>query len=172
MIFHNFHRIFNNPDFDKNPFRHTILILRQEVRTVLVGRYLHAIDQKGRVIVPAKLRAQLGETFVVAAVLDRCITVYSMDEWDKLQGKLAEMPISKARKLQRYLSSNADEATVDAQGRILVPKHLLAYAGIEGEALFTGAGNRAEIWNPASYEQSMSDMTADEVEAEFTELGF
>ena len=139
---------------------------------MLVGRYLHAIDQKGRVIVPAKLRAQLGETFVVAAVLDRCITVYSMDEWDKLQAKLAEMPISQARKLQRYLSSNADEATVDAQGRILVPKHLLAYAGIEGEALFAGAGNRAEIWNPAAYEQSMSEMTADEVEAEFMELGF
>ncbi len=143
----------------------------KEVRTV-VGRFLHAIDQKGRVIVPAKLRAQLGETFVVAAVLDRCITVYSMEEWDKLQAKLSEMPISKARRLQRYLSSNADEATVDAQGRILIPKHLLAYANIEGEALFAGAGNRAEIWNPAAYEQSMLEMTADEVEAEFAELGF
>ena len=74
------------------------------------------------------LRAQLGETFVAAAVLDHCITLYSPDEWEKLQERLAEMPLSQARKLQRYLASNAEEVQVDAQGRILLPRHLLAYA--------------------------------------------
>ena len=94
----------------------------------MLGRHLHAVDVKGRVIVPSKLHAQLGETFVAAAVLDHCITLYSPDEWEKLQERLAEMPLSQARKLQRYLASNAEEVQVDAQGRILLPRHLLAYA--------------------------------------------
>lgn len=138
----------------------------------LLGRHLHNVDIKGRVIVPSKLRAQLGETFVAAAVLDHCITLYAPDAWDRLQEKLAEMPMSQARKLQRYLASNAEEVQVDAQGRILLPRHLLAYASIEKEALFAGAGPRAEIWNPAAYEENMCDMTSEEVEAEFVQLGF
>ena len=138
----------------------------------LLGRHLHNVDVKGRVIVPSKLRAQLGETFVAAAVLDHCITLYAPEAWDQLQEKLADMPMSQARKLQRYLASNAEEVQVDAQGRILLPRHLLAYANIEKEALFAGAGPRAEIWNPAAYEENMSDMTSEEVEAEFVQLGF
>ena len=99
-------------------------------------------------------------------------TLMSKIEDTALQEKLAEMPMSQARKLQRYLASNAEEVQVDAQGRILLPRHLLAYANIEKEALFAGAGPRAEIWNPAAYEENMSDMTSEEVEAEFVQLGF
>ena len=139
---------------------------------MLYGRYQHNIDVKGRIFVPAKIREKLGETFIAAAVMDHCISLYSMDEWDKLQQGLAEMPFTKARKLQRYLSSNADEVQVDSQGRILLPKHLLAYASLEKEALVIGAGNRAEIWNPVNYEQESSLMTPEEVENEFMELGF
>lgn len=138
----------------------------------MLGRFQHSLDTKNRVIVPAKMRAQLGETFVAAAVLDHCISLYSSDEWEKLQTRISEMPFSKARKLQRYLSSNADELQVDAQGRVILPKHLLEYSGIRKDALFVGAGPRAEIWNPDSYESNMSDMTSEEVEAEFIELGF
>ena len=138
----------------------------------LLGRHLHTLDAKGRVIVPSKLRAQLGETFIAAAVLDHCITLYSPDAWESLQERLAEMPMSQARKLQRYLASNAEEVQVDAQGSALLPRHLLSYASLEKEALFVGAGPRAEIWNPAAYEENMSDMTSEEVEAEFKELGF
>ena len=61
---------------------------------------------------------------------------------------------------------------IDSQGRILLPKHLLEYASLEKEALVIGAGNRAEIWNPVSYEADMGSMTSEEVEAEFMELGF
>ena len=138
----------------------------------MLGRHQHTVDIKGRVIVPSKLRAGLGETFVAAAVLDHCISLYSLDEWAKLQERLAEMPLSQSRKLQRYLASNAEEVQVDAQGRILLPRHLLAYAAVEKEALFVGVGPRAEIWNPAAYEENMSDMTSEEVEAEFIQLGF
>ena len=138
----------------------------------MLGRFKHTLDTKNRVIVPAKMRTQLGETFVAAAVLDHCISLYSAEEWEKLQGKLAEMPFSKTRTLQRYLSSNAVELETDNQGRVILPKNLLEYANIEKEALFVGAGPRAEIWNPASFDDNMANMTSEEVEAEFIELGF
>ncbi len=139
---------------------------------MLYGRFHHTVDAKGRMFVPAKLRDKLGGTFIAAAVMDHCICLYSLDEWEKLQEGLAQKPMTQARKLQRYLSANAEDVQVDAQGRILLPRHLLAYARLEKEALVIGAGNRAEIWNPAAYEEDIDSMTSEEVEAEFAELGF
>ena len=139
---------------------------------MLYGKFQHNIDAKGRLFVPAKLREKLGETFIAAAVMDHCVCLYSEEEWDKLLEGLSQMPLTKSRKLQRYLSANAVDAAPDSQGRILLPKHLLEYAGLEKQALVIGAGNRAEIWNPAAYEENMGDMTSEAVEAEFMELGF
>lgn len=139
---------------------------------MLYGRYQHNIDAKGRIFVPAKLREKLGDTFIAAAVMDHCISLYSMEEWDKLLEGLSETPMTQARKLLRYLSANAADVQVDAQGRILLPKHLLAYASLEKEALVLGAGKRAEIWNPALYDEDVGDMTSETVEAEFMKLGF
>lgn len=139
---------------------------------MLYGRYQHNIDAKGRIFVPAKLREKLGDSFIAAAVMDRCISLYSMEEWDKLLEGLSETPMTQARKLLRYLSANAADVQVDAQGRILLPKHLLAYASLEKEALVLGAGKRAEIWNPALYDEDVGDMTSETVEAEFMKLGF
>ena len=139
---------------------------------MLYGRYQHNIDAKGRIFVPAKLREKLGDCFIAAAVMDHCVSLYSMEEWDKLQQGLADMPMTTSRKLLRHLSANAVDVQVDAQGRILLPKHLLTYAVLEKEALVLGAGNRAEIWNPDRYENENGDMTAEDVEAEFVKLGF
>ena len=139
---------------------------------MLYGRYQHNIDAKGRIFVPAKLREKLGESFIAAAVMDHCVSLYSMEEWNKLQQGLADMQFTKARKLQRYLSANAADVQVDSQGRILLPRHLLTYASLVKEALVIGAGNRAEIWNPESYENESIQMTPEEVENEFIELGF
>lgn len=139
---------------------------------MLYGRYQHNIDAKGRIFVPAKLREKLGDTFIAAAVMDHCVSLYSMEEWDKLLEGLSETPMTQARKLLRYLSANAADVQVDAQGRILLPKHLLAYASLEKEALVLGAGKRAEIWNPALYDEDVGDMTSETVEAEFMKLGF
>ena len=139
---------------------------------MLYGRFQHNIDAKGRIFVPAKLRKELGDSFIAAAVLDHCVSLYSLEEWDKLQEKLADMPMTKARKLQRYLSANAADVQVDAQGRILLPKNLRAYACLEKEALVVGTGKRAEIWNPAEFEADIDVMTAEEVESGLMELGF
>lgn len=139
---------------------------------MMYGRYEHNIDAKGRLFVPVKLREKLGNSFMAAAVMDHCICLYSYEEWDKLIQGISDMPMTKARGLQRYLSANAKDVEADAQGRILLPKHLLAYGALEKEALVIGAGNRAEIWNPQAYEETIGAMTAEEVEAAFAELGF
>ena len=149
----------------------TPTIVNREV-FMLKGRYQHNIDAKGRIFVPAKLRERLGDEFIAAAVLDRCICLYSTEEWDKLLNGFAEMPLTKSRGLLRTLSANATDVTVDAQGRINLQKHLLEYGGLEKEALVIGAGKRAEIWNPDVYNEASGMMTPDELEKAFTELGF
>lgn len=138
---------------------------------MLYGRYQHNIDAKGRIFVPAKLREKLGDRLSPRRHGSR-VSLYSMEEWDKLLEGISGTPMTQARKLLRYLSANAADVQVDAQGRILLPKHLLAYASLEKEALVLGAGNRAEIWNPEQYEENVGDMTSEAVEAEFMKLGF
>lgn len=136
------------------------------------GRYSHNIDAKGRVFVPAKMREILGDSFVVAAVMEPCISLYTTAGWNAMLEKLEEMPMTKSRPLLRYLSSNAADVQVDSQGRILLPKHLLEHASLTKEALVIGAGaDRAEIWNPALYEQTVASMSQEDVMADFAALG-
>ena len=87
---------------------------------MLYGRYQHNVDAKGRLFVPAKLREKLGESFIAAVVLDRCICLYSTDEWDAMLDQIAALPMTKGRVLMRQLTSNAEDVTPDAQGRILI----------------------------------------------------
>lgn len=139
---------------------------------MLYGRYQHNVDAKGRLFVPAKLREKLGESFIAAVVLDRCICLYSTDEWDAMLDQIAALPMTKGRVLMRQLTSNAEDVTPDAQGRILLPRHLLEYAGIEKAALVIGAGKRAEIWNPETYDAEMETLSPENMEEEFANLGF
>ncbi len=136
------------------------------------GRYSHNIDTKGRMIVPAKMREVLGETFVAAAVMEPCVSLYTLEGWNAMLEKLEELPMTKSRPLLRYLSSNAADVTVDAQGRVLIPKHLLEHAQLHKEALVIGAGaGRAEIWNPDLYNEMVGGMTDESVLEDFAALG-
>lgn len=90
---------------------------------MLIGEYQHSLDTKGRVNFPAKLREDLGETFILSKGLgDPCLFVYSQQEWDKLTEKLNSLPLSKARALQRFLFAGATQVQPDKQGRILIPQ--------------------------------------------------
>ena len=136
------------------------------------GRYSHNIDAKGRIFVPAKMREVLGDTFVVAAVMEPCISLYTLEGWNAMLQKLEELPMTKSRPLLRYLSSNAADVQVDSQGRVLLPKHLLEHAQLQKEALVIGAGaGRAEIWDPTLYEQTVGAMSEDDILADFAALG-
>ena len=140
---------------------------------MLYGRFQHNIDAKGRIFVPAKLREKLGDGFIAAAVMDHCVSLYSMEEWDKLQQGLADMPMTKARKLQRYLSANACDVQVDAQGRILLPQKLRAYAGLDKDVVIIGVSNRAEIWNAERWAAlEAEELNPENLAAVMEELGF
>ena len=96
---------------------------------MLYGRFEHNMDAKGRIFVPVKLREKLGETFIAACVLDKCVSLYSMEEWDSLLQKIAEAPMAETRKLLRKVTESAEDVTPDAQGRILLNKNLIEEAG-------------------------------------------
>ena len=83
---------------------------------MLYGRYEHNMDAKGRVFVPVKLREKLGETFIAAAVLDRCVSLYSMEEWDSLLSKIAEGPMAQTRKMMRKITELAENVYEDVNG--------------------------------------------------------
>jgi MraZ protein len=115
---------------------------------MFMGEYQHTIDPKGRLIIPAKFRDELGETFVVTKGLDYCLFVYPMSEWNILEEKLKALPFTKAdaRAFVRFFFSGASECELDKQGRILLPANLREYALVEKEVVIIGVSNRVEIW--------------------------
>ena len=130
---------------------------------MLIGEYQHTIDPKGRVIVPARFREDLGDSFYVTKGLDGCLFVLSPKEWTRLQEKVSAMPISKARGLQRFFFSGAVEAQPDRQGRVLLPQPLRDYAKLQKDVTFIGASSRAEIWDTASWTSFNSTLTEDSI---------
>ena len=86
------------------------------------GVYFHSVDQKGRIIVPAKYREQLGYKFFITKGFDHCLYIFPTDEWLKFEEKLSKLPVSKkeTRKLVRFFLSSAYEAELDKQGRVLL----------------------------------------------------
>mgnify|MGYP002563577400 CR=1 FL=1 len=128
-------------------------------------------EAEGRPVTEADLE-KLGDAFIAAAVMDHCVCLYSMEEWDKLQQGLAEMPMTKARKLQRYLSANASDVQVDAQGRILLPANLRQHAKLEKDVTVIGVGRHAEIWNTQAWQQMNERLRSGPIAAAMEELEF
>lgn len=139
----------------------------------MTGQYQHSIDAKGRLFIPAKLREELGETFYVTiAGTDRCLAVYSEAEWEKLTEKFDNLPYSKAKAAIRSLYANAAKCEPDAQGRILLPQKLRAYAELEKDVVVAGVSKRAEIWNADKWAAiEAAELEADGLASIMEELG-
>jgi MraZ protein len=122
---------------------------------MFMGEYQHSVDAKGRLIVPAKFREQLGENFVITRGLDQCLFGYTMDEWIKIEDKLKELPVTKkdARAFTRFFFSGASEVELDKQGRVNIPSTLISYAKLEKECVILGVSNRFEIWSKDAWEE-------------------
>ena len=136
------------------------------------GEYKHSIDAKGRLAMPAKLRDELGERFTVTKGLDGCLAVYPEKEWEGLEERIRSLPMSKSRDLQRFFFSAAFDAEVDAQGRILLPANLRAYAGLSKETVVIGASNHAEIWDAVKWAAYNDSITDDRIMEAMEDLGF
>jgi len=130
---------------------------------MLMGEYLHTVDSKGRLIIPAKFREGLGERFVVTKGLDNCLFVYPSDEWDGLEKKLKSLPFTNkdARAFVRFFFSGATECDLDKQGRVVLPANLRNYAKLEKEVVVIGVSSRVEIWSKDVWEQYSMEAESD-----------
>jgi MraZ protein len=123
---------------------------------LFLGEYDHALDERGRITLPRKIRQELeGEADVILARgFDTCIFGFDRSSWEREAGKHLETPVTdeKGRNLRRYLFSGAQKADIDKLGRILVPAQLKEYASISRNVAIIGAGDHFEIWDAKRWE--------------------
>jgi len=133
------------------------------------GEYPYKVDDKGRVPLPPKFRRELRAGMILTKGLERCITVYSPEEWKRVSERLAAKAVSPAnsRKLTRSLFGSAFSATFDGQGRIVLPFYLREYAGIGDTAVVVGVNNAIELWSEEDWRTEKT--SADEQAAKIIE---
>ena len=131
------------------------------------GGFVHSLDDKGRIIIPQKFRLLLGEKFVITKGMDKCLWIFSEEEFRSLDERLKAQPMldPNAVRLQRFFSAEAIDATTDLQGRVALPVNLRDYAVIDKETMIVGAGNRIEIWSKARWDE-LTDSLTDELISE------
>lgn len=135
---------------------------------MFLGEFKHSIDNKGRLIIPAKFRDLLDGKCVIAKGLDGCLSVYPIEEWEQICAKIDEKPASdpKVRKFKRLFFASASAEECDKQGRLSIPNGLLQYAQIDKDVYVIGESNVIEIW---SEERWLAQQHTDENES-FEEL--
>lgn len=140
---------------------------------MLIGEYEHSLDDKGRLIMPAKFREDIGEKFIVTKGLDGCLFAYSLEEWKVFEEKLRALPISNkdARAFSRFFFAGAIDCELDKQGRFLISNNLREFAVLSKDVVIIGMNSRIEIWNKAKWEKCDEDMSADEIADKMQMLG-
>jgi MraZ protein len=120
---------------------------------MLLGEHEHALDDKNRLTLPARLRDQLGERVVVTRGLDGCLYVYAAAEWAKLAERVGTLDAlsSEARTMQRFFFASAVDVELDKQGRIVIPANLLESGGIGREVTVAGIYDHLEVWDRAAW---------------------
>ncbi|MDE3838419.1 cell division/cell wall cluster transcriptional repressor MraZ [Bacillus methanolicus] len=141
---------------------------------MFMGEYHHNVDNKGRLIVPAKFREHLGEMFILTRGLDQCLFGYPLSEWKLIEEKLKGLPLTKkdARAFTRFFFSGATECELDKQGRINIPSPLIQYAKLEKECVILGVSNRIEIWSKPIWEEYFNDSEESFAEIAENMIGF
>lgn len=126
---------------------------------MFIGEYTHSIDEKGRLILPAKLRDELGGEFIVTRGFEKCLFVYTKKEWENITNKLNNLPFTKkdARNFMRFFLSGATKAGFDKQGRFNITSGLISYADLKKECMIIGVGNRLEIWAKDAWDKFYND---------------
>ena len=130
---------------------------------MLVGSYNHKIDSKGRTVLPAKFRNELGSSVVATIGIDKCIALYPSEKWEELLLKLKDLSgfKKKARDFRRVLLSMATELEIDGSGRVLFPSALREYAGIDQEVTLIGLEDHLEVWDSSRWEEQRSGVLMD-----------
>ena len=139
---------------------------------MLGGEYRHTLDAKNRIFIPAKLREELGSSFIVAKDLrEKCLKVYSLQGWEAYIAPLREQNRKLSEKILRFLHSSLVQGTPDSQGRIVLPLELIGHAAIEKNVVIVGCCDYAEIWAEEAYESLKASEDISEMIAELESLG-
>ena len=126
--------------------------------TMFMGEYQHNLDEKSRIVIPSNFRYELKDNFVIAKGLEKCLYIFSKNEWDKVVSKLEDLPFTKkdVRIFKRAFFSGASSVELDKSGRIVISSNLKDYARIKRECVIIGAGDRIEIWDKDEWNNFMN----------------
>jgi len=122
---------------------------------MLIGEYLHTLDSKKRISLPARFRQEVGRKVVVTRGLDSCLFMYPVKQWQKIAEKISNLPVGQAdtRGMSRFILAGAVETEVDSAGRILIPDFLKEFADLKSRVVLAGVSDRVEIWNEKNWEE-------------------
>ena len=140
---------------------------------MLIGEYEHSLDAKGRLIMPSKLREDIGEKFIITKGLDGCLFAFSIEEWKIFEQKLRSLPISNkdARAFSRFFFAGAIDCEIDKQGRFLISSNLRDFAELTKEVVIIGMDSRIEIWSKEKWEEYNASQDSEDIAEKMTFLG-
>ena len=126
---------------------------------MLIGEYIHTLDPKKRLALPAKLRKELGGKAVITRGLDKCLYVFPLKEWEKFAESVSALSMAQSvnRSFGRLFLSGAMDVETDKLGRILIPDYLKEYAELKSQAAIVGVYKRLEIWNVERWKSYMAE---------------
>ncbi len=130
---------------------------------MFIGEYIHSVDDKKRLSVPAKFRKDLGKKAVITLGLNKCLSLYPTKEWKVFAEKLSKLSMGKSedRGFSRTMLSGAFEVEIDTIGRILIPEALKSYAALKEKVVLTGVYDRVELWDEESWKIYKAQMVAE-----------
>ena len=141
---------------------------RGDYNGMFLGRFVHTLDSKGRLTIPAKFRADLDEGLVVTRGIDNCLVAFPMWRWDQLAAQVGDLPFTdrRARSFKRFLFASAADASPDSQGRILIPPRLREHAGLDGEVVIAGVNDSIEIWSMEAWHDERDRADGENIDRE------
>ena len=144
------------------------LVVKYKVELMFLGEFTHSIDEKGRLIIPAKFRPELADGAVVTRGFEKYLLVYPLNTFKRLalRAKSLSPTDPENRALLRLTFSGASEAALDKQGRINIPPFLRAYGDINDDCVIVGVGDYIEVWNKAAWEEQLKILNDPEANAQ------
>lgn len=140
---------------------------------MLYGTYEHTVDAKNRMFVPAKFKEALGATFKVTYNdFNKCILVYSNEDWERYEKKISDLPSLQFEDFIRTIYSNTVDVQLDSQGRIVIPQFLKDKVGIQKSVLVMGVGNHLEIWAQDVYADKQKTVDMSKMKELMMQVGF
>ncbi len=140
---------------------------------MFIGEYRHTLDTKGRLSFPVKLRDKLGAEFVMCRGYEHCVMIYPKDAWEEFAARFESLPVVENRRLPRYFFSSGEWASLDSQGRVVVPQRFRTFAGIDKNVVIIGNNKHLELWDEAAWDKELEiGMETDSIRDRMIELGF